>query len=274
MSAETTAIPALSVQDLSRQFGGLMALDSLSLTVGAESIFGVVGPNGAGKTTLINLISGLDKATGGTISLFGDRINGLPAHQVAERGVARTYQNIRLFPGLSVVDTVIAGRHRWRKSTIWGAMACLPRERRERKEAIECARQLLDRVGVKAPATEIATRLSYGEQRRVELARALASEPRVLLLDEPTAGMNHVESAALGELLKSLSSEHLTLILVEHNIKLVLDFCDDAAVMNFGTLLASGTPRDCIDNPAVQAAYFGKRDDAQSIEALRQLRTD
>jgi len=256
--AQGTGRNALSIRGLSRQFGGLMALSDLSFDVEEDAIFGVVGPNGAGKTTLINLISGLDRATSGRIELFGDRIDGLPAHQVARRGIARTYQNIRLFPGLSVVDTVIAGRDQLRRSTVWGAMACLPRERRERKRAVEDARALLARVGVTAPPEAIATRLSYGEQRRVELARALAFEPKVLLLDEPTAGMNHAESSALGSLLEELRAERLTLVLVEHNIKLVLDFCSSAAVIDFGTLLIAGQPRECMDDPAVQEAYFGK----------------
>ena len=274
MPPESAATPAIAINELTRRFGGQVALDHLSFDVADQSIFGIVGPNGAGKTTLINLISGLDRASEGKIELYGDRIDRLPAHQVAQLGIARTYQNIRLFPALSVVDTVVAGRHQHRSSSVWGAMSCRPKERRERKEAVEYARALLERVGVHASPDTVATRLSYGEQRRVELARALASEPRVLLLDEPTAGMNQSESAALGELLTELRSEHLTLVLVEHNIKLVLEFCDAAAVIDFGTLLIAGDPRTCIDDPAVQEAYFGRRKDAQSVEALRYLRTD
>ncbi|MDW3214715.1 MAG: ABC transporter ATP-binding protein [Ilumatobacteraceae bacterium] len=266
--------PALSVDRLSKAFGGLRAVDSLSFDVPANSIFGLLGPNGAGKTTVLNLISGLMKADSGTVSVFGDSVERLSAHRVAAAGIARTYQNVRLFPGLTVLETVVTGSYRQRSSQLWQSVLCLPSERRERREAEEKARALLDRVGVTAPPERLAESLPYGEQRRVEIARALATDPRVIMLDEPTAGMNDVESDALGQLLVNLRDEGLSLVLIEHNIKLVLNFCSHAVVMNFGELITEGTPRECVENEEVQAAYFGKQSDAERVQAVLGVRGD
>jgi len=265
---------ALEIVGLSKSFGGLRAVNDLTFDVAPNSIFGLLGPNGAGKTTVLNLVSGLMPSNSGTVQVFGDHVEGLPAHRVAGAGIARTYQNVRLFPGLTVLETVVTGFYRQRSARLWQTVLCLPSERRERREVEEKARALLDRVGVTAPPDRLAESLSYGEQRRVEIARALATEPRVMLLDEPTAGMNDVESDALGQLLVTLRDEGLSLVLIEHNIKLVLNFCSHAVVMNFGELITKGTPRECVENEEVQAAYCGKQSDAERVQSVLGVRRD
>lgn len=270
----TSAAPALELSGLGKNFGGLRAVHDLSFTVPEQTVFGVMGPNGAGKTTVLNLISGFMKPDAGRIEVFGESIEGQPPHRVARTGVARTYQNVRLFPGVTVLDTVVSGFHLHRSTKLWDAVLLTRRERRERREARESARALLERVGVSVPSQRLAQTLPYGEQRRVEIARALATKPRVLLLDEPTAGMNQVESEALGELMHSLRDEGITLVLIEHNVKLVLGYCSQAVVINFGELIAQGTPRQCVDDPDVQTAYFGKKSDAERLEAVLRLRSD
>ncbi|TDT18285.1 amino acid/amide ABC transporter ATP-binding protein 1 (HAAT family) [Ilumatobacter fluminis] len=265
---------ALDVRGLSKTFGGLRAVDDLSFRVPPQSIFGLLGPNGAGKTTVLNLISGLIKPDHGSITVFGDEIAREPAHRVARAGVARTYQNVRLFPALTVLETVMTGFYQHRQAQLWHSVLCLPSERRERREVAERARELLDRVGVTAPPERLAEALPYGEQRRVEIARALATQPKVLMLDEPTAGMNDVESESLGQLMFSLREEGISLVLIEHNVKLVLKFCSDAAVINFGELIAEGDPRACVEDPDVQAAYFGKQSDAERLNTVLRVRGD
>jgi branched-chain amino acid transport system ATP-binding protein len=265
---------ALDVRNLSKSFGGLRAVDALMFRVPPQSIFGLLGPNGAGKTTVLNLISGLIKPDDGSITVFGEQIAGEPAHRVARAGVARTYQNVRLFPALTVLETVMTGFYQHRSAQLWHSVLCLPSERRERRDVAEQARELLDRVGVTAPPERLAEALPYGEQRRVEIARALATKPKVLMLDEPTAGMNDVESESLGHLMFSLRDEGVSLVLIEHNVKLVLKFCSDAAVMNFGALIAHGDPRACVEDPEVQAAYFGKQTDAERVQSVLRLRGD
>jgi branched-chain amino acid transport system ATP-binding protein len=256
----TDSDPALELATLTRRFGGLVAVDEVSLRVNRRTIFGLLGPNGAGKTTILNLISGFDRPTSGSLRLFGKDITSKPPHEVARQGVARTYQNVRLFHGMSALENVAAGRYSRRTSRLWQSVLCMPSELRERREVLEDARALLDRVGMTLPVDRLAETLPYAEQRRVEIARALASRPNLLLLDEPTAGMNSTESAAIGDLLITLrDGEGLTLVLIEHNIKLVLAYCDEAVVLNFGRKIASGTPRSCVDNPDVRIAYFGRR---------------
>lgn len=274
MSAEPTPVAALDVRGLSKSFGGLRAVDDLTFRVAPHSIFGLLGPNGAGKTTVLNLISGLIQPDSGTVSVYGQSIEGRAAHQVARAGVARTYQNVRLFPALTVLETVMTGFYQHRDAKLWQSVLCLPSERRERREVAERAQALLDRVGVTAPPGRLAEALPYGEQRRVEIARALATGPQVLMLDEPTAGMNDVESESLGHLMVALCEQGLTLVLIEHNVKLVLKFCSDAAVMNFGELIAEGDPRTCVEDPDVQAAYFGKSSDAERLQSVLRLRGD
>ena len=195
----------LSLQGVRRTFGGLAAVDDASLEVAAGEVHGLIGPNGAGKTTLLNLISGLIPPTSGAIVLDGERIDGLPSHLIAARGVTRTYQNIRLFPALSAADNVLVGAHLKRNSPLWRRMVFLPSAAAEERAAREASLELLDRVGMSERALERASNLSYGEQRRVEIARALASSPRVMLLDEPTAGMNPGEVKAIADLIRGVA---------------------------------------------------------------------
>ncbi len=247
----------LALSTVSRAFGGVKAVDEATFTVEPGEVHGLIGPNGAGKTTLLNLISGLIRPTGGSISLEGKRIDGLPPHRVAALGIARTYQNIRLFGGLSAVDNVVVGEHLRRHAPFWRRLFMLPAAKREEGEAREAAAKLLGRVGMRERAQTQAFGLSYGEQRRVEIARALAAEPRVLLLDEPTAGMNPVEVQAVAALIRRVAAEGHSVLLVEHNVRLVMDVCDGITVLNFGKVIAEGSPAEVARDPAVVTAYLG-----------------
>lgn len=261
MSAATavTTATAIRTQNLTKRFGGLVAVNDVTLEIPRGSIFGIVGPNGAGKTTFLNLVNGILPSTSGTVTISGTRSEKLPAHGVARLGVARTFQTIKLVEGLTVGETVVGGRYRVRTDTVLGAILALPGERRQRRESTERAEQLLATVGLSVPPDRLATSLSYGEQRRLEIARALASEPDILLLDEPTAGMNARESGELGDLMRSLRDDGLTLVMVEHNMALVRTYCTAAAVLTSGSLIIAGTPEECLDDPRVQEAYFGTK---------------
>lgn len=274
-SSNSPTTSALVLTDVGKRFGGLAALDALGFSVPAQSIFGIMGPNGAGKTTLINVITGFYSIDAGRVELFGDDVTQQSPVQIASKGVARTYQNVRLFSGLTVEENIVSGMYLKRSTRAWQALLATPAERRERKETSEKARELMVRVGLDpAYALRAAETLSYGDQRRCEIARALASEPRLLLLDEPTAGMNATESTALGELFVSLREDGYTLLVVEHNMQVITRYCARAVVINFGQLLAEGTPEECIAREDVIEAYFGKRADAERIEALLRVRRD
>ena len=271
-TVEPGAELAVDIVGLTKAFGGLRAVDDVTIRVPRGRIHGILGPNGAGKTTVLNMVSGFIQADAGRIEVFGADVTRMQPFRIARQGVGRTYQNIRLFPGLTVLETVVAGAYMQRSSTIAGAILFSPGERRERREMRERATELLDKVGVRAGSSALAETLSYGDQRRVEIARALATNPRVLLLDEPTAGMNDAESEEIGRLLLDLRDLGLTLILIEHNMRLVEEFCESVSVMNSGALLAEGAPTWCLEQDDVKEAYFGKRSDAARIATLRRAR--
>ena len=247
----------LAVAGLSRAFGGVRAVDEATFTVAGGEVHGLIGPNGAGKTTLLNLVSGLLRPTAGKIELDGRRIDGLAPDRIAALGVARTYQNIRLFGGLSAADNVVVGQHLRRRAPFWRRLLLFPSARREEGAAQAAAEAGLARVGMRERALARAFDLSYGEQRRVEIARALASQPRLVLLDEPTAGMNPGEAGAVARLVREVAKEGRAVLLIEHNVRLVMELCDRITVLNFGKVIARGTPLEIGKDPAVIAAYLG-----------------
>ncbi len=250
----------LRVEALTRRFGGVVAVDNVSFDVREGEIVGLIGPNGAGKTTVINLLTGLLKPSSGAIT-FGDaRLDQLPAHRIARAGVARTYQNIRLFRGLSALDNVIVGTHGHTRAPFAARLAFVPSVRREEEKAREQARTLLARVNLGGRADARATSLPYGEQRRLEIARALAARPRLLLLDEPAAGMNPAEMDQLIALIRSLRDEGQTILLIEHNMQVVMGVCDRIVVLSFGRAIAEGTPAEISANKDVIAAYLGEEE--------------
>ena len=258
----------LRIDRLDRRFGGVHALNAVSSEVARGSICGLIGPNGAGKTTLINVVSGLLRPTSGRVLLEERDITGLQPHRVAAAGIARTFQNIRLFGDLPVLDNVLIGRHVHRRDTVVAAMLALPGARRAERENREVAYALLEQLRIEHLARVPAAALSYGDQRRVEIARALALEPQLLLLDEPGAGMNTAEMERLAELLLGLREGGLTLLLIEHNMDLIMRVSDQVIVLNFGTVIAAGRPEAVQDDPDVIAAYLGARDDdSRSVEA-------
>ncbi len=250
----------LQVEQLTRRFGGVVAVDDLSFMVNAGEIVGLIGPNGAGKTTVINLLTGLLAPTTGQITFAGARLDTLPPHQIARAGIARTYQNIRLFRGLSVLDNVIVGTHMRTRGSYAARLVFAPTVRQEEAAIREAAHALLARVNLHHRATMQATNLPYGEQRRLEIARALAAQPKLLLLDEPAAGMNPAEMDALIALIRSLREEGQTILMIEHNMQVVMGVCERLVVLNFGRKIAEGTPAAISQNREVITAYLGEED--------------
>ena len=247
----------LETRQLSRTFGGVHAVDRVDLAVAAGQAFGLIGPNGAGKTTLINLISGHLRADGGSVLLDGATVTRLAPHELTARGIARTFQGVRLFKGLTVFDNVLVGRHARLRSDV--VRRLVPRRSRADPDR-ERAMGLLERVGLRRRAGALAGELAYGDQRRLEIARALASEPRVLILDEPAAGMNPSESGRLRELMRALVAEGITVVLIEHDVGLVMGTCERVAVLNFGRKIAEGSPAEVRASAAVREAYLGAED--------------
>ena len=256
----------LEVEDLTLAFGGVTAVDGLSFTVEEGDILSVIGPNGAGKTSAFNCITGFYKPTGGRILLDGDEITGLRPSAVAGKGVSRTFQNLRLFGELTVLANVRAGMHlRMRQSAI-DALLHTPRFRRSEQEATEEAHRWLDFVALRGDRGGAARNLPYGEQRRVEIARALARRPRLLLLDEPAAGLNHGEKQELLDLLRRIGELGVALVLIEHDMGLVMEVSRRVVVLNFGREIAVGTPREVRSDPAVVEAYLGPDDTAGGLD--------
>ncbi len=252
----------LKVERVSRQFGGLAAVSNISFEVAQGQIVGLIGPNGAGKTTLLNLISGLDKTSSGDIHFKGQAIQQRPAHVIARMGIARTYQNIRLFAGMSVLENVVIGTHTRGRATLLEALLLLPGYRREERDLRALARGLVERLGLGVFAATAADTLSYGDQRRVELARALATQPSLLLLDEPTAGMNAAETERLGQLVLDLRNQGLTVLVVEHDMAFISQVCNRVVALNFGEVIAQGAPDEVKANALVIEAYLGKAENA------------
>jgi len=249
----------LSVQNITRRFSGLVAVNDVSFSIQSGEIFGLIGPNGAGKTTLFNIITGLIPPSRGQILYGQQTIIRLRPHQIAAKGIARTFQNLRLFGDLSVLENVAIARHLQSQSGLLGELLGSRSAIAEEQETQLRAYELLELVGLADQAKQVARNLAYGDQRRLELARALALKPQLLLLDEPAAGMNPNEKAGLSDLIRDIRDRfELTVLLIEHHVPLVMGLCDRIAVLNFGQLIALNQPDNVRNDPAVIAAYLGE----------------
>ena len=253
------AVPALQITGLTKQFGGLRAVGNFDLIVQPGALDGLIGPNGAGKTTVFNMISGLYVPTGGEVDLYGEPLVGLEPFEITQMGIGRTFQNIRLFPNLTVLDNVLIAYHPHAGYGLFDGILRTARFGRKEREMVERAREFLAIFGLERLQDQTARNLPYGEQRRVEIARALAADPKLLLLDEPAAGMNPNEISRLMEYIHFIHERfNLTILLIEHQMRLVMNICQNLTVMDFGEVIARGTPKEIQNNPQVIEAYLGR----------------
>ncbi len=247
----------LEIESVYKAFGGVEALSDISFLLKSGSITGLIGPNGAGKTTLFNLISGIFPSDNGNIIFNGTSIKNKKVHKLVERGIARTFQNVELFESMTVLENILVGQHTRTRCGIWGSITRLPWVSREEQEAHQRAMELLDFVGLHEHADKTSSDLPFGWQRLLELARAMAAQPKLLLLDEPAAGLNITETMQLGELIKKIREQGVTVLLVEHDMSLTMEISDWIVVLDQGKKIAEGTPRNIQDDEAVLKAYLG-----------------